>query len=321
MDMLRAMLAFVRVAEAGSFARAAAQLGLANSSVTALVRNLEQHLCVRLLHRTTRRVALTDEGARYLVRCRQILADIEDAEDNLAGPDSRLRGTLRVEMPAFFGRAVIMPRLRQFCAAHPDLHVVTLLVNRPSGLVEQGLDAAIRIGPLADSSEIARPLGMLRSMTFAAPSYLCRHGRPQSPCELVSHTCLGIWRPALGRAAAWRYERAGEVIEHVPAGPMSTNSIESLVDAAIAGWGVIHVASVGAKAAWSDGRLLRLFEDWETVSLPLALVYPAARHLSRPLRAFGDFAIEAIRSQSDLIESISPTAAAAPPRTSPPRRP
>jgi LysR family transcriptional regulator for bpeEF and oprC len=289
MDRLHAMEVFVRVAEAGSFSRAANQLDLGNAAVTAAIKNLENHLGARLFHRTTRSVSLTEDGAAYLERCRRILDDVQDAEDGLSRARRSPAGHLRVEMPYAIGRLYVLPAWPRFSAQYPDLKVTALLNDRVVDLVEEGLDAAIRVGELKDSSYIARPLRRFGSIACASPEYLERMGQPHTPEDLHGHQCLALYNASQHRVQPWLFERAGQQFSFTPDAKIVTNSVEALVDAAISGAGIVYTGNGVVSRPLRSGELVPVLADYATQTTPLSLVYPASRHLTAKLRAFADF--------------------------------
>jgi DNA-binding transcriptional LysR family regulator len=209
MDRLQAMKVFTTVVEAGAFTRAAEQLHLSTTATSRLVAELEKHLGARLLQRTTRRLKLTEPGARYYERCRQILADLDEAESLAAADTAQVRGSLRLSLPHSFGLAYVAPLLPAFCERHPDLQLEVAFSDRFVDLVEEGVDLAVRIARELNTHLIARPIAPVRLAACAAPGYLERHGQPASVEELRRHRCLTYSYAADGDV--WRFLRGGEV--------------------------------------------------------------------------------------------------------------
>ncbi len=282
------MEVFIKVAEAQSFSRAAERAQLAKSSVTTLVQNLENHLGVRLFNRTTRRLSLTDDGAAYYERCVRILGDIQETEAALARSRSRPQGRLRVDMPVALGRDYVIPALTRFTAQYPDLTVHATLNDQVTDLVEEGVDAVIRIGKLADSTLVARKLYEAKGLVCASPEFVARFGAPESPAALADYNCLGFISPGSGRIRAWPLEKGGQHYTHEPKGNFSTNSVEALVDAAVGGAGIVFLLDVVVGRALSAGLLQPLLPGWATTR-PISVAYPQNRHLSAKVRAFVDF--------------------------------
>ena len=201
MDKLHAMEIYARVAELESFTKAAERLSMAPASVSTAIRNLEAHLGVRLMTRTTRKVSLTDDGRAYLERCRWLLAEVEETEAALRQTQSRPQGRLRVELPTGLGHLYVTPALPGFSARYPEVKVIMSLGDRFVDLTQEDVDVILRVGDLADSTMVAKRVYDARFVTCAAPDYLRRHGQPKSPAELAQHNCLGYFSASLGRSA------------------------------------------------------------------------------------------------------------------------
>jgi LysR family transcriptional regulator, regulator for bpeEF and oprC len=290
MDRLSGMEIFHWVVELGSFSRAADRLGLSKATVTTHIAGLEAHLRVRLLNRTTRRLALTEDGAAYLEHVRRVLADIEETEASLARGRSVPRGRLRVDMPVAIGALFIVPALPRFAAQYPELKVIATLNDHRSDLVAEGIDAAVRIGPLEDSSFIARKVSETSSMVVAAPDYLERAGEPRNPGELTKHNCIGLWNVVSGHISEWVFERDGERHTFTPSGSLAISNASALVDVAVAGHGIIRLAELAIGRELAAGALKPILPEWRAREpLPISVVYPQNRHLSAKVRAFVDF--------------------------------
>ncbi|MCG2600705.1 MAG: LysR substrate-binding domain-containing protein, partial [Achromobacter sp.] len=255
MDKLQAMATFVRVVQAQSFSKAAETLAMPRSSVTTTIKNLEAHLGTPLLRRSTRSLSLTDAGARYFASCQAILADIAEAEHDMAATTQAPRGRVRVDMPGVIGRALVVPRLREFEARYPDIEVALGLSDRPADLVYEGIDCAIRSGPLADSTLVARPLGRLAWLTCAAPAYLKQFGEPDSVAALQSHRIVNYLSNASGRPLDWRFRVDGEDIALALPGRYSVNETEAYLHCGLEGLGLIQLSEVAASIYLRSGRL------------------------------------------------------------------
>lgn len=283
------MHSFVRVASLRSFARAAAELGVAPATVTTHVQQLERRLGVRLLERNTRSLRLTEEGGLYFEHCCKTLDEMRQVEGLLASRGPALRGVLRADVPVVLGRRLIAPNLPAFLGRHPQLTLHLTMENRSQDVVGRGWDCAIRIAALPDSSLIARRLGVLRWVTCASPDYLARAGEPASPAELARHNCLGFM-PVGGRAPApWRFRDGGTVSEFPPAGNLVADSLDPLLDAAAAGLGLVQVDHAVARAFLADGRLRRVLGGFDVDGPPIMLIAGGTRQMPRKVRAFGDF--------------------------------
>ena len=282
------MRVLVQVVDSGGFARAAERLNLANATVTTAVQSLEAHLGTQLLQRTTRRVGLTDDGRLYVERVRALLAQLDELDASMGDARSVPRGPLRVAMPMELGPLLPGAALARFLGRHPRVRMTLLLDDGAVGLAEQRLDAALRLGDLADSALVARPLGELREMLCAAPAYLARAGRPEHPRQLAEHDCLGCFSAVQRRVPPWRLRRGDEAHLHEPRGPLVLNHAETLADAAAAGMGVACLLEPSVRTHLADGRLVPVLEDWQPAPVGLNLVL-ASRTPSAKVRAFGDY--------------------------------
>src|SRR6516164_273435 len=286
MDRIEAMQAFVAVADLRGFAPAARKLKLSPSAVTRLIAALEDHLGVRLLQRTTRSVTLTDVGARYHERARRILADVEEAERAAEGERTRPSGLLVVSAPVGFGRLHVSPVMSAYLERYPDVSGELRLEDRMVNLVEDGIDLAIRIGVLADSTLVARQDGQMRRITVASPSYLGVRGEPKRPEAVALHDTIRFG------ATDWRFvENGNEIrVSHTPR--LLTNSADAAVQYAEAGGGLTRVLAYQAADAIRRGRLKIVLHQFELPALPINIVYPTSRLLSAKVRTFIDLVIE-----------------------------
>jgi LysR family transcriptional regulator, regulator for bpeEF and oprC len=290
MDRLTSMEVFHWVVELGSFSRAADRLDLSKASVTAHIAALESRLGVKLLNRTTRRLSLTDDGTAYLDHVRRILADVQETEATLSAGRSVPRGLLRVEMPVTLGRQYIVPALPRFAAQYPELQVIALLEDRRTNLVEEGVDAAVRNGPLSDSTLIARRIYEAKWATYASPDYLALHGEPGTPAELDGHNCLGLYAVSRGETFDWVFEKDGERIARPPGGRLTVSNGEAMLDAAINGAGIVQTLDMFASRWVASGALRQILVDWQRKdAYPISVVYPQSHFLSAKVRAFVDF--------------------------------
>lgn len=290
MDRLTSMEIFKWVVELGGFSRAAERLELSKATVTAHISALENRLGVRLLQRTTRRLSLTEDGQAYLEHVRRVLSDVQETEAILSRGRVVPQGVLRVDMPIAIGRYYIVPALPRFAAQYPELRVLATLEDRKIDLLEAGVDAAVRVGPLDDSSFIARKVYDTGFVTCASPDYLELHGRPESPDDLPQHNCLGFYALARGGIYEWTFEKDGEQRVYVPGGTLSVSNAEALLEAAIAGAGIVNLIDVIANRALAAGTLVPILRDWQTpMRLPISVIYPQNRHLSAKVRAFVEF--------------------------------
>lgn len=290
MDRLTSMEVFHWVVELGGFSRAADRLDLSKASVTAHIAALESRLGVKLLNRTTRRLSLTDDGAAYLDHVRRVLADVGETEAMLGAGRSVPRGVLRVDMPISLGRQYIVPALPRFAAQYPELQVIALLEDRRTNLVEEGVDAAVRIGPLADSTLVARRVYETGVIACAAPEYLALHGEPKTPQELDGHNCLGAFVVSRGEVLPWVFEKDGERVVRQPGARLSVSNADALLEATVNGAGITVMLEMYASRWIASGALRPILVDWQrSEPYPISVVYPQSRHLSAKVRAFVDF--------------------------------
>lgn len=288
MDRLTSMAVFTKCVEAGSLSAAARAVGLSHAMVSKHVRALEQSLGVRLLDLTTRRLSLTEAGRRYLVRCEHILGEVEDAASEASHFQAAPRGLLRVTAPATFGRLHLAPAIAELMELHPELAVEAYFTDRFVSLVDEGFDAAVRIGRLPDSSLIVRRLGPCRMLTCTAPAYLDRFGDPAHPAELRDHACLCLSTAAT--PGVWRYvDREGGEIEVQVGGRLRSDSMDMLCAAAERGLGIIHGPSFVLGPLMQAGRLRPVLPAFRTPALDLNAVLPSNRHLSTKVRVTVDF--------------------------------
>jgi DNA-binding transcriptional LysR family regulator len=289
MDRLDAMQAFVMVADLKGFAPAARKLGLSPSGVTRLIAALEDRVGARLLQRTTRSVTLTDVGARYLERARRILADVEEAEIAAEGERARPSGRLVISAPVGFGRLHVSPVLTTYLKRYNEVSAELRLEDRPINLVEEGVDLAVRVGHLADSSLVARHVGEMRRIVVASPGYLQAHGEPKTPEAIASHQTIQF-----GAAAQpdWRFVGNESEFRIAPVPRLITNSADAAIQYAEAGGGLTRVLAYQAAEAIKRGRLKAVLTKFEQPALPIHIVYPTSRLLSAKVRTFIDLVVE-----------------------------
>lgn len=285
------MGAFVRAVELGGFSMAAREMGLTPSAISKLVTRLEDRLGVRLLNRTTRRLALTPEGEAYFHRAQRILADIEEAENEVARFRAKPRGLLRINVGTAFGMHQLAPALPQFLARHPEMQVELTITDRLVDLIEEGADIGIRLGTLPDSSLVARRICEVERVVCASPAYLRKNGTPRKPGDLLAHNCLSMtYAPNLRR---WPFATR-EGVRHVEvSGNATASSADALLQLALLGVGVIRLSDVIVGTAVAEGRLVPLLqEQHHSEPLPLHAVYPQGRHRSPRVAAMVEFLVE-----------------------------
>jgi DNA-binding transcriptional LysR family regulator len=290
MDRIGAMQAFVAVADLQGFAPAARKLGLSPSAVTRLIAALEERLGARLLQRTTRQVALTDVGARYLERARRILSDVEEAETAAEGERTRPSGRLVVSAPIGFGRLHVSPVMSAYLKRHREVSGELRLSDRMINLVEEGVDVAVRIGHLADSTLVARHVGEMRRIVVASNDYLKQNGEPKTPGAIASHATIQFG--ATTAQPEWRFVEDGREVRVTPAPRFTTNSADAAIQYAEQGGGLTRVLAYQAAGAIKAGRLKIVLQKFEQPPPPIHIVYPTSRLLSAKVRAFVDLVTE-----------------------------
>ena len=301
MDLLAAMASFVRAVDAGSLSAAARSLPSSLTSVSRQVSALEQHFGTRLLLRTTRQLALTDEGRMLYERAKAILGEVKEIEATLARDRRQPSGRIRVASPSLMGRLVIAPLLAEFLRRYPALSVDLLLVDRAVDMIEEDIHLSIRVGRLRDSELVARKLADLRMIVCASPAYLAARGAPQTPGDLAHHDCL-VFSDVPG-SAEWRFadgSKAGLKIRI--SGRLWMNSLEALAAAAKEGAGIVRVPSWQAEADLAAGHLVRLLADYEPAPTPLHLMFQPSRLASPKIRAFVDYLVEQWRGTDPFGE-------------------
>jgi LysR family transcriptional regulator for bpeEF and oprC len=300
MNKLLAMEVFVQVVDAGGFTRAAEHMQMPKATVSTLVQALEQTLAVKLLHRTTRRVSVTSDGAAYYEHCLRILSDVREAEESLSRNRATPSGRLRVDVATGIANGVIIPALPDFFARYPDILLELGCSDRPVDLIEEGVDCAIRGGALPDSGLIARRVGVLNFVTCATPAYLDRHGRPNHPSELTAHRCINYFSSKTGKTYDWDFSRGDERIDIAAPARLAVNDSAAYVSAGLAGLGIVQMTSHAFDPLRASGQLELVLPDWTNMSLPLNVVYPQNRHLSAKVRVFVEWIADLFLSHPNL---------------------
>jgi LysR family transcriptional regulator for bpeEF and oprC len=293
---LRTLAIFVKVAERKSFVRAADDLGITQSGVSNAIKRLEEQTGTRLLARTTRRVSLTDDGAAFFERCRQALAEIEEAEQVLKEAQLTPSGNLRVDLPVSFGRIKMVPLLGPFQTRYPDVRLSVTFTDRYIDLIEEGVDICVRFGDLQDSTLIARRLTSTQFKVVGSPSYLAKHGRPKSPDDLTRHNCLAFTSRDTRLTRPWRFDLPAGETTQMPKGTISFTDGAAMCEAACAGYGLAQLHEYYLDSEIARGRLVPVLEKFKSKAQPIWLVYPQTRHLTPKVRAFVDFMAAQFRS-------------------------
>lgn len=301
LNKLLAMEVFVQVVDVGGFTRAAENLQLPKATVSTLIQSLEASLAVKLLHRTTRRVSVTVEGAAYYERALRVLAEVREAEDCVSRSRLNPSGRLRVDAPTGLASEVIVPALPDFLERYPDIRLELGCSDRQVDLIEEGVDCAIRGGrKLADSSLIARRVGTMHYATCAAPAYLERHGRPGHPDDLVHHRCVNYFSTSHGKMFDWYFQRAGEKVQVALSSQVALSDSYAYTAAGLAGLGIVQMADFLMAPMLAAGRLVSVLDDWSNEPLPVYVVYPQNRHLSAKLRVFVEWIAQLFASHATL---------------------
>lgn len=291
MDKLSAMEVFVRVMECGSFSRAAESLDLANATVTASLRNLEQHLGVTLIQRNTRHLRLTDEGEIFLPKCLEILRSVAQSESVIKLQSREIAGMLRVESPFGIGQTILCPMLPELCRRHPGLSVAVNLTNEPHNLIERATDVAIRMDRVEHADLVARPIYEARYVVCGAPS-LVSQLQHVDPADLDPKLCLGLFKEHYQSPNQWELKRGDQSLEITPKGPLYFNNTAALIQAAVANMGLIYVLDIFVVDHFAQGTLKPLFRDWNTSVRTFYAVTVKSRFTSPKIRAFIDFLLE-----------------------------
>jgi DNA-binding transcriptional LysR family regulator len=274
MDRIELFRIYARVVECANFSRAADTLGLPRSTVSAAVQELEGRLGARLLNRTTRQVAPTQEGTAFYERCLRLVADMEEAENLFRHAAGGPSGSLRVDVPARVGRLIVAPALPGFLEAYPQIDVALGVTDRAVNLIEEGVDCVLRVGSLPDSSLVARPIGILPLINVASPAYLARHGLPAAPADLARHHCVNYASPSTGRLAPWEWLDGGAPRSQQLRGRVTVNSAEAYIACCVAGLGLIQIPAYDVQPQIAAGELVEVMPDHRPAPMPMTLLYP-----------------------------------------------
>lgn len=297
MDRLHEIEVFIAVSEVGSFAKAGLRLRLSPPAVTRAISALENRLGAKVFNRTTRSLAITDVGQRFLENARRVLGDLDAAEREAVGETTVAKGNLTVTASVTFGRSTLAPVVCAFLAQNPLINISVLLLDRVTNLVEEGIDAAIRIGPLPDSSMVAKRLGSVHRVLVASPEYLARHGTPVIPSDLRLHSMIAF--TGLMPNREWRFldGRSGKAVSFVPR--FEINDAVAAIAAAEAGDGITITLSYMVAEQIRQGKLLTILDAWTPPASPVHLVFPQNRLMSPKLRAFVDFSAPRLKQALD----------------------
>lgn len=305
MDQLAAMKVFARVAELGSFSAAADALDLSRAMASTQVAALEKRYGVRLLNRTTRKVALTSEGERFLEHCRRVFSELQAAEDDLSRAREKPSGRLKVDVPGAFGRYLLMPALPAFLARYPEVQIDVRINDRLVDLVAEQVDVAVRGGTITDPNLVVRRAVGSRWITCASPAYLDGHGWPQVPADLAPHHLVGYLAPGTARPRSWVFQEGSRQLALEPAFQATSDSPEALLIAAVHGAGVIQTMDLLAARPLQARELVVLLPGTAVRGPPVSVVYPQASQRLAKVRVFTDFTIDLLRQWQRRVAAIT----------------
>jgi DNA-binding transcriptional LysR family regulator len=293
--LLTGVSVLTAVIESGSFARAAGVLGITTSGVSRAVARLEARVGARLLDRTTRSVALTDEGRRFYERVKPSLANIEEAATTASGAANIVRGRLRVNIDPIVSRLILAGRLGTFLELYPELALEFITREQIGDLVRDGVDVAVRFGEPVMSSLIARKLADMQMITVVSPNYLERHGRPKHPNDLAGHACIHFRDPLTGQAYDWEFHKGRKVLTVKTKSRLLVSDGGTMITECVAGTAFAQVFAVVVRDLLENGSLVELFPEWSDETFPLYAYYPSRHHPAAKVRAFVDFVLHAAR--------------------------
>ncbi|QEI06235.1 LysR family transcriptional regulator [Pigmentiphaga aceris] len=294
MDHLHAIRVFLRVVDAGSFTRAADTMGMPRSSVTSLVKQLEAHVGVVLIQRSTRSFSLTEQGEQYHRYCVDVLAGLENMEASLRGDTAKPRGRVRVDMPGALARALVLPQMKEFQQRYPDIEISLGLNDRNVDVIGEGIDCAVRTGPLPDSSLVARSLGSLQWIICAATTYLNQHGEPENLEQLRQHEIVNYASATTGRAREWVFQVDGQNAAIALPGRLLVNETDAYLQCALEGLGMIQLTEFLARPYLQSGRLREVLRHLRPPPMPVSVVYASRQHQPQAVRVFIEWLTELV---------------------------
>jgi DNA-binding transcriptional LysR family regulator len=296
MDRLNAMQIFVRVAELASFTKAADSLGMPKASISTSVQQLESLLGTRLLHRTTRRVQTTQDGQILYERCKDLLSDVDELESLFQQTPSAVHGRLRVDMPTGVAKNLVIPNLPDFLARYPGIEIELSSTDRRVDLVQEGFDCVLRAGALGDSDLIARQLGHLRFINCVSRGYIARRGEPRQLGDLAKHSLVRYVTMLGLKTGGFEYWDGARYATAPMKSAITVNNAESYIDACLAGLGLVQIPRVGIQAHLEAGTLVEVLPDLRAQPLPVSLIYPNRRNLSKRVQVFMDWLAELMKT-------------------------
>jgi LysR family transcriptional regulator, regulator for bpeEF and oprC len=305
MNRLIAMQTFALVSELGSFSKAAEALHVPNATVSTRVSQLEAHLQVKLLSRTTRRLSLTEDGSAYLERAQRLLQDLDELEARVTGDGAAPKGRLRIDVPAAAGRHVLAPHLPEFFKRYPGITLDIGSSDRPVDLITEGVDCVIRGGAVHDEQLVARKLGAFEVITCASPAYLKQYGTPKSPADLQSgiHKAVNFFSAKTGRTFSLDFEKEGEALEVMLPHHASANDADTQMALCLQGLGLMQYPRTRVlQERLANGALVQVLSGWNAGSLNLYVMYPRNRHLSARVRVFVDWVVALYAAKFDSLQ-------------------
>lgn len=290
MDRLEALKVFCSVVESGGFSKAADKLGISTSSVTNQIVALEHHFKIKLLNRTTRSMSLTDEGRQCYEQALHIQSEMSDLERDLMHSNSTPSGTLRVEMPSVISRLYVAPAMPRFIEAYPNVSIKMTVNDRMIDMVEEGVDVLIRIGQLQSSNLVAKTLCKTRYLCCASPEFIKKNGKPLVPADLNDFTCLSFLNPKSRQIRSWQFEKENEKYLLLPEAKLGMDHVESSIEAAIAGCGIVQHMSISLLPSIHSGLLVPILEDWSPPGPDVSILFQQRQHRAAKINAFVGFA-------------------------------
>ncbi|OAG71997.1 LysR family transcriptional regulator [Gluconobacter japonicus] len=296
MDRIDLFRIFARVVETASFTRTADTLKMPRSTISVAIQELETRVGTRLLARTTRSVSVTPDGAAFYDHCLRIVTEVEEVEALFRQDAVRPQGVLRVNIPGRIGRLIIAPALADFLESYPEIDVELGMTDRSVNLIEDGIDCVLRVGPLQDSGLVGRKICDLELINVASPDYIRQFGSPTCPDDLGQHHVIRYASPTSGRVEDWEWVENGEVRLKPVKGRVTVNSAEASIACCLSGLGLIQIPAYDVKNHLAAGDLVEVMPDWRAESLPMTILYPHRKHLSRRVQAFVEWVVPLLNS-------------------------
>lgn len=298
MDRINLLIIFIRVVETASFTKASATLNIPRSTISTAISTLESNVGTRLLSRTTRKVAPTQDGVIFYQRCLRLIADFEEIEALFQNEVSMLSGKIHIDMPSRIGRLIVAPALPQFFEQFPHIEVQLGLSDRAVDLISENVDCVLRVGTLNDSELVMRHIGLLRIINVASPAYLAKYGIPQVPSDLhQGHLAVNYASPTTGRTSLWEWVESDKLKTMILPSQVTVNNAEGYIACCLAGLGIIQIPAYDVNHCIIEGELTEVLHNYTAPSMPITLLYPHKRHLSQRLHLFIDWLINLLEKQ------------------------